>query len=90
MFQKYKKKEKEKIRAAGYLDSRRTEIAKWPNSPKDNEKGQNQVHFSERGNISQQKECDNSKNNNDQNIYASMASMCNNDEFPSRNLGDSS
>ena len=55
MFQKYKKKEKEKFRAAGYLDSRRTEIAKWPNSPKDNEKGQNQVHFSERGNIASHK-----------------------------------
>ena len=34
--------------------------------------------------------CDNDKNNSDQNIYASMARMSDNDEYPSENFGDSS
>ena len=64
-------------------------IIKYPNPPKENKKQQKQVRFNERGNHASQKKCDNGKSNNDQKIYASMARMSNNDEFPSRNFGDS-
>ena len=40
-----------------------------------------------RDNRASQKECDSGENNNDKNIYLSMAR--NNDECPSRDLGDS-
>ena len=77
------RKEKEKYRADGDLDNRRTErtpwkcfrcgsedhlIAKFPNPPKYNEKQRKQVLFNEKGN----RAYDNGKNNSDQNIYASM------------------
>ena len=73
------RKEKEEARVAGYLDNRHTEhmprkcficgseyhlIAKFPKPPKENEKRQNQVHFSEIGN----RACNNGENNSDQNI----------------------
>ena len=54
----------------------------------DNEKGKKQVHFNERGNLASHKECDNSKNKNDKDIYASMARMSDNDKCPSKNFGD--
>ena len=56
------------------------------NSPKDNEKRQNQVRFIEKGNCA----CEKGKNDSDKKIYASMARMSSNDEFPSGNSGDSS
>ena len=42
--------------------------------------------FNEKGN----RACDNSKNNSDQYIYASVAHMSGNDKFPSGNFGDGS
>ena len=64
-------------------------MAKFPNPPKENEKRRKQIFFSEKGNRASQKECNNSKNKNDQNIYASMARMSENGECPSKNFGDS-
>ena len=61
-------------------------IAKCPKPPKDNEKRQKQVRFNENGNRARH----NGKNNSDQEIYAYMACMSNNDECPSGNFGDSS
>ena len=61
-------------------------IAKCPKPPKENKKQRKQVHLNEKGNSA----CDNDKNNSDQNIYASMARMSDNDEYPSENFGDSS
>ena len=63
-------------------------IAKFPKAPKENEKHRKQVHFSERGNHASQKYCNNSKHNNDQNIYASMVHMYDNDRCYSRDFGD--
>ena len=60
-------------------------IAKCPKPPKDNEKRRRQVHFNEKVNP----ECDNGKNKNDHNIYASMARMSSNDERSSEKYGDS-
>ena len=51
-------------------------IAKCPKPPKDNEKQKKQVRFNEKGN----RACDNSKNNDDHNIYAAMARMSSNGE----------
>ena len=105
IFSKRIRKEKGKSRVAGDLDNRRTEhtprkcfrygsedhlIAKFLKPPKDNNKQQNQVCFSERANRSSQKECDNRKNSNVQNIYASMERMSNNYECLSRDFGESS
>ena len=59
-------------------------------SPKDNQKRQNQVRFSEKGNRASQKECNNGGNNNNQKIYASMASIYDNEKCSSRDFGDSS
>ena len=64
-------------------------IAKIPKLPKDNQKRQKQVRFSERVNCASQKEYNNGENNNDQKIYASMACMSDNDKCPSRDFGDS-
>ena len=60
-------------------------IAKCPQPPKENEKRRKQVCFNEIGN----RACDNGKNNSDQNIYASMAYMSDNDECTSGKFGDS-
>ena len=83
------------------LDNRRTErtprkwfrwgsedhlIAKFPKPPKDNEKNQKKAILNEKGNL----ECNNGDNNSDQNIYAYMAQMSGNDEYPSGKIGDSS
>ena len=61
-------------------------IVKCPNPPKDNKKRRNQIRFNEKDN----RACNNSKNNDDQNIYVSMARMSSNDERSSENYGDSS
>ena len=59
-------------------------IKKFPKPPKENEKQKKQVHFNKKGDCA----CDNGKNNSDQKIYASMARISGNDEFPSRHFGD--
>ena len=64
-------------------------IAKFPNPPKDNDKWQNQVRLSKIVNRALQKECNNGDNKNDQNIYAYMSCMSNNDKSSSRNFSDS-
>ena len=61
-------------------------ITKFPKPPKDNYKQKEQVRFNENGNCA----CNNGNNNSDQKIYAYMARMSNNDEFPSGNFGDRS
>ena len=61
-------------------------IAKFPKPPKDNEKRRRQVHFNEKGN----RACDNSKNNDDHKISASMARMSSDDKRKSVEYGDSS
>ena len=61
-------------------------IAKFPKPPKDNEKRRKQVRFSEK----RKRACNNGKNNNDHEIYASMARMSRNDERSSEKYGDSS
>ena len=55
-----------------------------------NEKRENKLIFSERGNHEFQKECYNGENINEQNIYASMTRMSDNEIFSSRYFGDSS
>ena len=97
--------EKEKARAAGDLDNRRTErtprkcfrygsedhlITICPKPSKGNEKLQKKVSLSERGNCASQKECDNGENENNKKIYASIARMSDNDECPSRDFSDNS
>ena len=92
---------KEKSRAAGDLDNKQTKItprkcfrcgsedhlnSKSLKPPKENKKRLNQVSFNEKVN----RACNNSKNNSDQKIYASMARMSGNDECPSGNFCDSS
>ena len=60
-------------------------IVKCPKPLKYNEKRRKQVRFNEKGNCA----CNNSENNSDQKIYASMAIMSSNDERSSENYGDS-
>ena len=60
-------------------------IAKFLKPPKENDKQRKQVRFNEEVNIA----CDNSENNSDQKIYASMARMSNNDKCLSGYFGDS-
>ena len=95
------RKEKEKYRAAGDSDNKRTErtprkcfrygsedhlIARFLKPPKENDKRQKKVRLNEKGNCA----CHKEENNSDQKIYEFMARMSGNDECPSRNLGDSS
>ena len=61
-------------------------IAKCPKPPKDNEKRRKQVRFNEKDN----RACDNGEDNDDHNIYASMARMSSDDERKSGKYGDSS
>ena len=61
-------------------------IAQYPKPPKDNVIQQRQVRFNEKGNHV----CDNSENNDDHTIYASIARISSNDERKSVNYGDSS
>ena len=65
-------------------------IDKGQNTPKENEKQQKQVCFSEKGNHVSQKYYYKGDNNNHQDIYASMAHMYDNGKSPSRYFGDSS
>ena len=58
--------------------------------PKDNEKRQKQVRLTERGNRASKKESNNSDNDNDQKIYASMAHISGKDWSSSRAFGNSS
>ena len=97
-------KEKEKSHADGDFYKQRTErtpckcftcgfiyhlIATCLKLPKDNKKRKNQVHFNERGVCVSQKESDNSDDDNDQKIYASMARISGNEKCSSRYFGDS-
>ena len=59
-------------------------ISKFPQQPKDNDKRKKEVHFNEKGN----RACDSSKNNIYQRIYASMARMSVNENYPSEKFGD--
>ena len=59
-------------------------IAKCLRPPKDNEKRRKQVSFNEKGN----RAYDEGENNDDQNIYASMAQISINEERSSENYGD--
>ena len=61
-------------------------ITKCTKPPKDNEKWRKQVRFNEKVNCA----CDNSENNSDQKIYASMARMSGNEECLSEIVHDSS
>ena len=54
----------------------------FPEPQKDNEKRKKQVCFNEKGN----RVYENSENNSDQKLYASMARMPGNDECPSGNF----
>ena len=60
-------------------------IKNIPNPPKDNEKRRKQVCFNEKGNCA----CDNEKDNDEHNIYASMARISSNDEHKIEKYGDS-
>ena len=61
-------------------------IAKCPKPPKYNEKQRKQVRFNEKGNHAY----DNSEDNYDYKIYASMARMSSDDKCKSVKYGDSS
>ena len=61
-------------------------IKKCQKPPKDNEKRQKQVSFSEKGN----RVCDNDKNNSYKKIHASMARMSGNEKCLNGEFGDSS
>ena len=61
-------------------------IAKCPKPPKYNEKRRKQVRSNEKGN----RACDNSKDNDDRKIYASMARMSSDDKRKIVKYGDSS
>ena len=94
------RKEKDKARAVDVSSNRHLErpprkcftcgsedhmISKFPEPPKDNEKRQMQVHFNEKCYCA----WDNSENNDDHNIYASMAWISSNDKHKSEKYGDS-
>ena len=61
-------------------------IAKYPNPLKDYGKRRRQVRFNEKGN----RACDNSENNDDHKINASMVQMSSNEEHKSKKYGDTS
>ena len=63
---------------------------KCPKPPKDNEKVQNKVRFSERNHRASQIKSKNMDNNKDQKIYAYMSRISDNYESSSRDFGDSS
>ena len=54
-------------------------IAKYPKPPKDNEKRRKQVRLNEKGNHT----CDNGKDDDDHEIYATMAQISSDDESKS-------
>ena len=61
-------------------------IAKFPKPPKDSEKRRKSEKSKERGN----RACDNSDDDNDLKVYASMARMSSDDKHKSKDYGDSS
>ena len=61
-------------------------IAKCPKPPKDSEKRRKSEKYKEKGNFA----CDNSDDDNDLKIYASMARMSNNGKRENKDYGDSS
>ena len=61
-------------------------IAKCPKAPKDNDKRRKSVRFNEKGD----RACNNGEDDNDHNIYASMALMSSDDESKSKEYGVSS
>ena len=65
------------------------QISKIPKPTKDNEEWRKTFRFKERGNRASQKCSKNGDDDNDQNIYASMAYMSSNDEISIRDFGDS-
>ena len=60
-------------------------IAKCPKPPKGNEKQRKSVHFNEKVN----RTCNNSKDNDDHKICASMAQMSSDDERKNGEYGES-
>ena len=60
-------------------------IEKCPNPPKDSKKRLKKVRFNEKGN----RAYDNGEDDNDHNIYVSMARMSSDDEHESKEYGDS-
>ena len=60
-------------------------IAKYPKPPKYSEKRRKSIRFNEKGNHV----CNNSEDDNDHKIYASMARMSNDDEREIKEYGDS-
>ena len=59
-------------------------IAKFPNPPKDSEKRHKSLCFNEKGN----RACNNSKDDNDNKIYASMARISSDDKRENKEYGD--
>ena len=92
-------KEREKARSAGTSSNRNSDlpaqkcfrcgsknhiIAKFPKPPKDSEKRRKSAHSNEKGNCA----CDNSDDDNDHKIYASMARMSSDDNRENKDYGD--
>ena len=95
------RKEKEKARSAGTLSNKNSDrptrkcfrcgsedhlIAKCPKPPKDSEKRRKSDKAKEKGNIAK----DNSNDDYDLKVYASMARMSNDDVRENKDYGDSS
>ena len=100
MFQNIRK-EKEKAHSAGTSSNKNSDrparkcyrcvsedhlIAKCPKPPKDSEKRRKSDKSKEKGNPA----CDNSNDDNDVKVYASMARMSNDDKRKNKDYGDSS
>ena len=65
---------------------RRSSYRKCPKPPKDSEKKRKKVSFKEKGNSAKE----NSDDNNDRKVYASMERMSNDDVSENKDYGDSS
>ena len=61
-------------------------IAKCPNPPKDSQKRRKSDKYKEKGNSA----CNNSNDDNELKVYASMARMSNDDKRKNKDYGDSS
>ena len=95
------RKEKEKARSAGTSSNKNSDhparkcfrcgseyhlIAKCPKPPKDSEKRRKSDKYKEKGN----RTCDNSDDEKELKVYASMARMSNDDKRENKDYGDSS
>ena len=60
-------------------------IAKFPKPPKESEKRRKSEKSKEKGNLA----CDNSNDDNDLKVYASMARMSSDDKHENKDYGDS-